>query len=225
MTWDPTGIVVSDAFRDYVEKLRNTASDGEKVRSGNDKSTHQRQQREQRMNINIKKTGLATLLALAVLTSMAVPAVAQSGNELADKSVTVDSDTESVYLEVTNTSGDALNYTVYGISDGLSDEVDSGTISSADENDTARQTFAVNATEYDEYRVVVTEDASDSDEESADNIEVGTTVNQAGGGGAFFAGAGGGLLTVTNGIIAFAVFGVTYVIGLWDPVKERLAEE
>ncbi|KKF39906.1 hypothetical protein FK85_24880 [Halorubrum saccharovorum] len=75
MSWDPTGIVVSDAFRDYVEKLRNTASDGEKVRSGNDKSTHQRQQREQRMNINIKKTGLATLLALAVLTSMAMPAL------------------------------------------------------------------------------------------------------------------------------------------------------
>ncbi|KKF39907.1 hypothetical protein FK85_24885 [Halorubrum saccharovorum] len=140
--------------------------------------------------------------------------------------MTVDSDTESVYLEVTNTSGDNLNYTVYGLADGLSTEVDSGTISSADENDTARQEFVANTEEYDEYRVVVTENASDSDTESADNIEVGTTINQAGGGGAFFAGVGGGgLLTVTNGIIAFAVFGVTYVIGLWDPVKERLAEE
>jgi len=173
--------------------------------------------------MNIKKVGLAALVALALLTSVAMPAVAQSGAELADKSVSVNDDTESVYLEVTNTSGDAVNYTVYGISDGLSTEVDSGTISSADENDTARQEFGVNSTAYDEYRVVVTEDPSDSDEESADNIEIGTTVNQAtGGGGIFGSLGGGGLFTATNAIIAFAVFGVTYVAALWDPVKERL---
>ena len=174
--------------------------------------------------MNIKKTGLAALLALAVLTSMAVPAVAQSGVELADKSVTVDGDTESVYLEVTNTSGDALNYTVYGISDGLSTEVDAGTISSIDSNDTARQEFAVNSSEYDEYRVVVTEDASDSDSESAENIEIGTTINQvdSGGGGVFASVGGGGLITPTNGLIAFALLGTTYVAGLWDPLKERL---
>ena len=172
--------------------------------------------------MNIKKTGLAALLAFAVLTSMAVPAVAQSGDELADKSVTVDGDTESVFLEVTNSSGDSLNYTVYGIADGLSTEVDSGQIS-ATSNDTARQEFAVNATEYNEYRVVVTEDASDSDSESAENIEIGTTINQvdSGGGGAF-AGVGGGLFTVTNGIIAFAVFGVAYLLGFLDPIKDRL---
>lgn len=77
MSWDPTGIVTSDAFRDYVEELRNTALDGEKVRSDNDKSSHQRQQREQRMNINIKKTGLAALLAFAVMSSIvAAPAAA-----------------------------------------------------------------------------------------------------------------------------------------------------
>jgi len=222
VSWDPTGIVTSDAFCDYVEKLRETASDGENVHSDYDNSNHQREQRKRRMNSNIKKTGLAALLALAVLTSMAVPAVAQSGAELTDKSVTVDSDTESVYLEVTNSSGDALNYTVYGISDGLSTEVDSGTIS-ATSNDTARQEFAVNATEYNEYRVVVTEDASDSDSESADNIEIGTTVNQAGGGGGVFAGVGGGgLINVTNGIIAFAVFGVAYVLGFLDPIKNAL---
>ena len=222
MSWDPTGIVTSDAFRDYVDKLRDTASDGENVHSDNDNSTHQRQRREQRMNIDIKKTGLAALLALAVLTSMAVPAVAQSGAELADKEVTVDGDTESVYLEVTNSSGDALNYTVYGISDGLSTEVDSGTISSADSNDTVRQEFAVNATEYDSYRVLVTEDASDSDEESADNIEIGTTINQSGGGGGVFAGVGGGLFTPTNGLIAFVVFGVAYIAGFLDPIKNAL---
>ena len=172
--------------------------------------------------MNIKKTGLAALLALAVLTSMAVPAVAQSGAELADKEVTVDSDTESVYLEVTNSSGDALNYTVYGIADGLSTEVDSGTISSADENDTARQTFAANSDEYDSYRVVVTEDASDSDEESAENIEIGTTVNQASGGGVFAGVGGGGLINPTNGLILVVVLSVSYLAGLWDPVKERL---
>jgi len=172
--------------------------------------------------MNIKKTGLAALLAFAVLTSMAVPAVAQSGAELADKEVTVDGDTESVYLEVTNTSGDALNYTVYGIADGLSTEVDSGTIS-ATSNDTARQEFAVNATEYDSYRVVVTEDASDSDSESAESIEIGTTVNQVDSGGGAFAGVGGGgLINPTNGLIAVVVLAVSYLAGLWDPVKERL---
>ena len=172
--------------------------------------------------MNIKKTGLAALLALVVLTSMAVPAVAQSGAELADKEVTVDSDTESVYLEVTNTSGDALNYTVYGIADGLSTEVDAGTIS-ATSNDTARQEFAVNATEYDSYRVVVTEDASDSDSESAESIEIGTTVNQVDGGGGAFAGVGGGgLINPTNGLILVVVLAVSYLAGLWDPVKERL---
>ncbi|TKX86257.1 hypothetical protein EXE43_09430 [Halorubrum sp. SS5] len=153
---------------------------------------------------------------------MVVPAVAQSGAELADKEVTVDGDTESVYLEVTNTSGDALNYTVYGIADGLSTEVDSGTIS-ATSNDTARQEFAVNATEYDSYRVVVTEDASDSDSESAESIEIGTTVNQADGGGGAFAGVGGGgLINPTNGLILVVVLAVSYLAGLWDPVKERL---
>lgn len=173
--------------------------------------------------MNIKKTGLAALLALAVLTSMAVPAVAQSGAELADKEVTVDGDTESVYLEVTNTSGDNLNYTVYGISDGLSTEVDSGTISSVDGNDTARQTFAVDSEQYDSYRVVVTEDASDSDEESADNIEIGTTVNQATGGGGVFAGVGGGgLFTPTNILIGLVVIGGAYVAGFLDPLKNAL---
>ena len=153
---------------------------------------------------------------------MAVPAVAQSGAELADKEVTVDSDTESVYLEVTNTSGDALNYTVYGIADGLSTEVDSGTIS-ATSNDTARQEFAVNATEYDSYRVVVTEDASDSDEESAENIEIGTTVNQTSGGGGVFAGVGGGgLFSPRNILIGLVVIGGAYVAGFLDPLKNAL---
>ncbi|SFR31173.1 hypothetical protein [Halorubrum sodomense] len=171
--------------------------------------------------MNIKKTGLAALLALAVLTSMAVPAMAQSGTELADKSVTVDGDTESVYLEVTNSSGDALNYTVYGISDGLSTQVDSGTIS-ATANDTVRQEFAVNATEYSSYRVVVTEDASDTDSESAENIEIGTTVNQTSGGGGVFAGVGGGLFSLRNGLIAVVIGGGAYVLGFLDPVKNRL---
>lgn len=175
--------------------------------------------------MNIKKTALAGLLAFAVLSSMAVPAVAQSGAELADKEVTVDSDTESVYLEVTNTSADALNYTVYGLADGLSTEVDAGTIS-ATSNDTTRQEFAVNATEYDSYRVVVTEDASDSDSESAENIEIGTTVNQmtGGGGGVFGFSGGGGLVTPTNGLIAVAIFGVAYVAGFLDPLKEALGQ-
>ena len=174
--------------------------------------------------MNMKKTGLAALLAFAVLTSMAVPAVAQSGSELADKEVTVNDDTESVYLEVTNTSGDALNYTVYGISDGLSTEVDSGTVSSADSNDTVRQTFAVNATEYDSYRVVVTEDASDSDEESAENIEIGTTVNQSsgGGGGMFGLGGGGGLFSTQNILIGGVVVVGAYALGLFDPLTDGL---
>ena len=173
--------------------------------------------------MNIKKAGLAALLALAVLTSMAVPAAAQSGTELADKEVTVDGETESVYLEVTNTSGDSLNYTVYGISDGLSTEVDAGTISSADENDTVRQTFTVDSEQYDSYRVVVTEDASDSDTESADNIEIGTTVNQASGGGGVFAGVGGGgLFSPTNILIGLVVIGGAYVAGFLDPLKNAL---
>lgn len=174
--------------------------------------------------MNIKKTGLAALLTLVVLTSMVVPAVAQSGAELADKEVTVDDDTESVYLEVTNSSGDALNYTVYGISDGLSTEVDAGTIS-AMSNDTARQTFAVNSTEYDSYRVLVTEDAGDSDSESAENIEIGTTVNQVmSGGGVFGFGGGGGLFTLTNILIGLGVVGVAWVAGFLDPLKNAMGE-
>ena len=101
MSWDPTGIVTSDAFCDYVEKLRETASDGENVHSDYDNSNHQREQRKRRMNSNIKKTGLTALLALAVLTSMAVPAVAQSGAELTDKSVTVDGEEYAVPVEKT----------------------------------------------------------------------------------------------------------------------------
>lgn len=33
MSWDPDGIVVGDAFREYVEKSRESASDGDKVHS------------------------------------------------------------------------------------------------------------------------------------------------------------------------------------------------
>lgn len=79
MTWDPVGIVAGDSFREYVEQLQETASDGDNVPSENDTTTRQRQRRRYRMDLNIKKTGIAALLALTVLSSMVAMPVAAAG--------------------------------------------------------------------------------------------------------------------------------------------------
>ena len=81
MTWDPDGIHVSDRFRKYVEKLRDTdtASDGQNVHSDDDNETRKRQRRRNCMNINFKRGGIAGLLALAVLLSVVATPVAAAG--------------------------------------------------------------------------------------------------------------------------------------------------
>jgi len=167
---------------------------------------------------------VGVLLALMVVLSAGVGVVA-AANELADQTVDVNQDTQEVYLEVENTSSDNLNYTVYGIDEGITTEVDSGTISAA-ENDTTRKSWSVDADTYDQYRITVEENGSDSDNETADNIEIGTTVNQVSsdsdGGGPIFGGGGGGLITPMNGFIALLIVAAAFLLGLFDPIKRRI---
>jgi len=174
---------------------------------------------------NSRKNKLTVLmLAIVGLSLVAVGgAVAQSGDQLADETVPIDNDTEEVYLEVTNTSGDNVNYTVYGVdSEGITTEVDAGQIS-AGENDTTQQTFAADASAYSSYRFVVTEDSSDMDQETAEAIDVGEIVTQsADGGGAMFASAGG-LFSPLNILIGLLAVAAAFLLGLFDPVKQRLS--
>ncbi|KOX93221.1 hypothetical protein AMS69_10160 [Haloarcula rubripromontorii] len=141
---------------------------------------------------------------------------------MADKTVAVDNQTQQVYLEVTNTSGQSIDYTVYGVSDGITTKVDSGQVSAA-ANQTSEQTFAVDSSEYDSYRIVVEEDDTDSDSESAESIEIGKIVQQSSGGGGIFGGGGDGLLTPMNILIAALLAAAAFLLGLFDPIKRRIA--
>ena len=142
--------------------------------------------------------------------------------ELADKTVSVNNDTQEVYITVNNTSGDAVDYTLYGVSDGLSTEVSSGQISALAGEETTK-TFAADPAEYDEYRFVVEQDSTDSDTETVESVEVGKLVQQSASGGALFGGSGG-LLSPLNLIIGVLLLGVLYLVGLFDPLKQRISE-
>ena len=160
--------------------------------------------------------------AAAATTETATPTETSTSDTLADKTVAVDNQTQQVYLEVTNTSGQSLDYTVYGVSDGITTQVDSGTVSAAS-GETTEQTFAVDSSEYGEYRVVVEEDSSDSDSESAESIEIGKIVQQSSGGGGIFGGGGDGLLTPMNILIAVLLAAAAFLLGLFDPLKQRIS--
>ncbi|RLM34096.1 MULTISPECIES: hypothetical protein [unclassified Haloarcula] len=159
--------------------------------------------------------------AAAATTETATPTETSTSDTLADKTVAVDNQTQQVYLEVTNTSGQSVDYTVYGVSDGITTQVDSGQVSAAD-GETTEKTFAVDSSEYDSYRIVVEEDGTDSDSESAESIEIGEIVQQESG-GAIFGGGGDGLLTPMNILIAALLGAAAFVLGLFDPIKRRIA--
>jgi len=180
---------------------------------------------------NSRKKTMAVLLAtlvgasmmLATVTGGAVAAGNSDSDTLTDDTVSIDNSTEEVYLEVTNSSGDNLNYSVYGVEDGITTQVDSGQIS-APADETNQLTLAADSETYDAYRFVVTEDPTDGDNETAEAIEVGEIVTQSAGdgGGAIFASAGG-ILTPLNLLIAVLVAAGAYLLGVFDPVKRRIA--
>ncbi|WP_018259335.1 hypothetical protein [Halomicrobium katesii] len=161
--------------------------------------------------------------AVAQTTETATPTPTSNSDELADETVSVDNDTQEVYLKVTNTSGDTVDYVVYGIDEGITTEVNTGTISATAGNST-ETTFAADTDSYDSYRFVVNQDPDDGDNESVESVEVGEIVTQSSdGGGAIFAGGGGGLLTPMNLLIAVLIFAGAYLLGVFDPVKRRIS--
>lgn len=184
------------------------------------------------MNQKLRGLLLASLLLLSsmggalLLTGAAVAQDStntENGPEMLDESVTVDNSTEKVWLEALDTSGDSLNFELLGVSDGQTTTVDTGTISSAsDATEPTRLTWAADSSDYDSYRVIVYEDGSDADTESAESLQIGTTVSQAAGGGGFFGGGGSGLFSTSNILIGVALLGGAYVAGLLDPVEEWL---
>jgi|GEM_PF-2714123 len=177
---------------------------------------------------------IALLLAGLICASMAVagvggaaaqttatPTPTSTSDTLADKTVAVNNQTQQVYLEVTNTSAQSVDYTVYGVSDGITTQVDSGMVSAAS-GETTEKTFAVDSSEYDSYRIVVEEDGTDSDSESAESIEIGEIVQQSSG-GAIFGGGGDGIFTPMNILIAALLGAAAFLLGLFDPIKRRIA--
>jgi len=177
---------------------------------------------------------IALLLAGLICASMAVagvggaaaqttatPTPTSTSDTLSDKTVAVNNQTQQVYLEVTNTSGQSVDYSVYGVSDGITTQVDSGQVSAAS-GETTEKTFAVDSSEYDDYRIVVEEDGTDSDSESAESIEIGEIVQQSSG-GAIFGGGGDGIFTPMNILIAALLGAAAFLLGLFDPIKRRIA--
>ncbi|AAV44367.1 unknown (plasmid) [Haloarcula marismortui ATCC 43049] len=177
---------------------------------------------------------IALLLAGLICASMAVagvggaaaqttatPTPTSTSDTLADKTVAVNNQTQQVYLEVTNTSAQSVDYTVYGVSDGITTQVDSGMVSAAS-GETTEKTFAVDSSEYDDYRIVVEEDGTDSDNETAESIEIGEIVQQSSG-GAIFGGGGDGIFTPMNILIAALLGAAAFLLGLFDPIKRRIA--
>ena len=177
---------------------------------------------------------IALLLAGLICASIAIagvggaaaqttetPTETSTSDTLADETVAVDNQTQQVYLEVTNTSSQSVDYTVYGVSDGITTQVDSGAVSAAD-GETTEKTFAVDSSEYNEYRIVVEEDGTDSDSESAEAIDIGEIVQQSSGGG-IFGGGGDGLFTPMNILIAALLAAAAFLLGLFDPIKRRIA--
>lgn len=177
---------------------------------------------------------IALLLAGLICASMAVagvggaaaqttatPTPTSTSDTLADKTVAVNNQTQQVYLEVTNTSAQSVDYTVYGVSDGITTQVDSGQVSAAS-GETTEKTFAVDSSEYDSYRIVVEEDGTDSDSESAESIEIGEIVQQSSG-GAIFGGGSDGIFTPMNILIAALLGAAAFLLGLFDPIKRRIA--
>lgn len=145
-----------------------------------------------------------------------------SSDTLADETIAVDNQTQSLYLEVTNTSSQSIDYTVYGVSDGITTQVDSGGISAA-ANETKEKTFAVDADEYDDYRIVVEEDGTDTDNETAESIEIGEIVQQESGGAIFGGGGGDGIFTPMNILIGALLVAAAFLLGLFDPLKRRIS--
>jgi len=173
---------------------------------------------------NSRLNNFAMLLAALVgISLLAVGGAVAAGDQLADETVPIDNSTEEVYLEVTNTSGDAVDYTLYGVdSGGITTEVNAGQIS-ATANNTTQKTFAADTSAYASYRFVVTEDASDNDNETVESVDVGEIVTQsADGGGAILAGSGG-LLTPLNIIIGVLAVAVAFLLGLFDPLKAKFS--
>lgn len=179
------------------------------------------------MNQKLRGLLLVSLLLISTMGGMiaiggSAMAVSNTGPEMFDQTVSIDDSTNDVYLEVNDTSGDALKYEVYGVSDGVTTLVDEGDISDTGGDTTPqRLSYAADSTAYDNYRITVYEDGSDADTESAQSIVAGSTVDQQAGGGGFFGGGGGGgLFSVTNLLIAAVLAGGAYVAGLLDPIEE-----
>jgi len=172
--------------------------------------------------LSLTLAGLITFSLLAVGGPVGTAAAGNSDSDtLADKSVAIDNSTEQVYLEVTNTSGQQVNYTVYGVDDGITTQVDSGLIS-ADSGNTTQKTWAADSETYDSYRFVVSEDPRDSDNETVQSVDVGEIVEQSSSGGGAIFGGSGGLLTPMNILIVVLLGAAAFLLGLFDPVKRRI---
>jgi hypothetical protein len=154
------------------------------------------------------KTIASVFVLLAVVGGLALGAtggVAAQESTTTDlpynETVTVDNSTDTVYVDLENVSNGPVNVTLIGHGD--SDVQEATT--QLNSTDPAHE-FTADPSTYDSYTVEVDEDASDTDTESVETIDIGTFQQVSGGGGGFGLGSG------STPIVLVAIVGVLALI-------------
>jgi len=160
----------------------------------------------------LNKPALSALVLAASLLLVGAAGVAVGdSHEFANETVSVDNQTDTVYLEVENVTNGPVNVSVYGLDSGNETLVNETQIDAPPDNSTLIE-WTANHTEYDGYRVVVKEDSTvdqTQNPQSVERVDVGTFDKVSGGGGA---------LGSTGGSAAIVV---VLIVGVYLVMKEE----
>lgn len=153
---------------------------------------------------NLLSSGAFALVVLGLVVASSGGALAATA-EIANGTVTVDSETNSVYSEINttdNTAATNVTVTYYGIADGNETQVATNTVEVAAGTTQLEEYKSVNSSNYSEYRVVV-----EADDTTNTTATVGTLQQVSGGSGGWIDGASntqvGAGLAVVAGLVLF----------------------
>ncbi|WP_058364897.1 hypothetical protein [Haloparvum sedimenti] len=162
-------------------------------------------------NLPGTKTVASLFLLVAVALGIAAGAggvaglEADANGEFLNETVSVDNSTDSVYVELTNVSNGPLNVTVSGLYNGTETVVNETQIDSP--TNTTVHEWQANSSEYDGYRIVVSEDSTATNQ-SVESISAGTFDETSGGGGGAGDGSGFNKMHALVVVIVAAAAGV-----------------
>ena len=122
------------------------------------------------------------LVALAVVGALVSGgAIAIDGPIFHEETVSVDNDTDSVAVTVTNVSNGPIDLTVSGVSNGTETVQNNTTIDAT--NGSTTKEFQVNSTKYDSYYVLLEESDAVTETQTVENVSVDVLSSGSGGGG------------------------------------------